>query len=109
MLLILAFIFQSISVPAQALASDTINKKDNEIQSAVISLESEEDSIELYEDDSESSEVLELLEDGEEVIVLETFDELSFVEYLSNEEEDISGYVLNDVLEIDEDEDDNEV
>lgn len=104
-LIVFSFIFQSFSLPLNAIVSSQEVEEEN-VQIASIVSENEANSVPLYEEASETSTILALLEAKVEVIVLERLESFSLVEYIEkeNNRESFRGFILNESLTFQEDE-----
>src|SRR5690625_934151 len=88
--------------------NNSLNFNENEIlddvfQTATILAGKNEIEIPLYEEESEDSDILTFLPSDDEVVILESSDDFSFVEYTESDEEIWQGYILNDFLNLKED------
>src|SRR5690625_5071831 len=92
-LVIFAFIFQSISVPISAMANEEQVITDD-LRMATILVDEIEEGVPLYKEESETSEVLNLLQSDEKVVVLERLDDFSYVEYSLDDNEEVIRRVI---------------
>ncbi|WP_156520758.1 SH3 domain-containing protein [Oceanobacillus sp. Castelsardo] len=91
-----------VSTPVFAM---TTTEQDNPPEKSIILSNDENEEIPLFEEASDTSDVLILLPNNEEVIVLETLEEYSQVEFTDEETEEVFlGFVSNDFLELDDNE-----
>ncbi|MED4476267.1 SH3 domain-containing protein [Oceanobacillus caeni] len=93
-------VFYTISTPVFAMAS---TEQVDPTKKAIILSDNETEEIFLFEEASNSSEILAALEKDEEVLVLKELDEYTYVEYINEDlEEPLLGYVLNDFLKVED-------
>ncbi|MFD1170841.1 SH3 domain-containing protein [Oceanobacillus caeni] len=89
-----------VSTPVLAMTS---TKQDIPQEQSIILSNEENEEIPLFEEASDTSDVLILIPNHEEVVVLETMEKYTKVEFTDEETEDVFlGYVSNDFLELDD-------
>jgi mannosyl-glycoprotein endo-beta-N-acetylglucosaminidase len=99
-------VFHMVSTPVFAM---TTTEQDIPPEKSIILANEENEEIPLFEEATDTSDVLILLSNNEEVIVLETLEEYSQVEFTDKETEEVFlGYVSNEFLELDDTESSSE-
>src|SRR5690625_1300929 len=73
----------------------------DDIQTATILLDENVEKAPLFEENSEESEILALLQPDEKVVIMEKLDDFSFVEYVASDEEVWQGFIHNHFLKFD--------
>lgn len=95
--LIAILIFQSMSIPVSAIASD--RNEANDESSDLLFTELDED-VQIYENETGSSDVIGTLTNGDTIEILHSGEQFSLIEHTDQETlEQLEGYVLNEEIE----------
>ena len=102
---IFTLISSSFSFPFEILASENIQNEQFEGKEAKVIIEQDDENVVyLYESQSVDSEILMTLENGDNIILINQDETFSFVAVFNDEEVQITGYILNEFIEIINDE-----
>src|SRR5690625_1559146 len=95
MFFIFILVFQSLAFPVHAMSV----KQEVKHEQRIITLDHEDDEIPLLEERSNSSNLLITLRNGDQIEVLEEFEDFTFVEFVdSNSNKALQGFIQNEKL-----------
>lgn len=92
---IFVLVFQGLSSPVYALS----NANETEYEKEIFSISADEKGVSLYEDPSESSDLLITLHNGDQIEILEEFNDFTLINFFQEDSREVvQGFVENETL-----------